>query len=384
VKYLNLLASLLIQLCLGGIYAWSEFVPELSASYGVGVAQTQLVFGVSIAAFTGAMVWSARLVERRGPRLVAALGGVVFGLGYLVAPFSGGALPVLLLGIGVRAGIGTGFGYACPLPTCMGWFPDHRGLVTGIAVAGFGGGAVFLASIAELLMGRGLDVLVVFRWVGVAYGLIILAAAQVLRFPVPQASGQPRSTPGFGVLRRDRFFLGLVIGLFSGTFAGLLVVGNLKPLGLWAGLSPAWATWTIGVFAVGNVVGRIVWGRVADRLGQWSVIFSLAFLAFSLVLLALAAKAWPLAIVGASFLVGSGFGACFVVYAVQAASRYGDDRFGRVYPLVFLAYGAAAIAGPWIGGWIYNAFDGYSAALWISIAIVAAGMISSLCLLRRS
>jgi len=139
VRYLNLLASVLIQLCLGGIYAWSGFVPQLNASYGISVAQTQLVFGVSIAMFTGAMVWSARLVEHRGPRVVASIGGVLFGLGYLTASFSGGHFPVLLLGIGVLAGIGTGFGYSCLLPNCMRWFPDHKGLVTGVAVAGFGG-----------------------------------------------------------------------------------------------------------------------------------------------------------------------------------------------------------------------------------------------------
>ena len=131
------------------------------------------------------------------------------------------------------------------------------------------------------------------------------------------------------------------------------------------------------------VVGRIAWGRVADRLGRRSVFTSLALLALSLTLLALAVMVWPAAVVGASFLVGCGFGSCFVVYAVQTASRYGDNRFGRVYPLVFLVYGAAAIAGPWIGGWVYNASAGYSTALWFSVAIVVAGMISSLRLLRR-
>ena len=381
-RYLNLLASVLIQLCLGGVYAWSEFVPGLNASYGVGVAQTQLVFGVSIAAFTGAMVWAARLVERRGPRLVATIGGVVFGLGYLMASLSGGSFLVLMLGIGVLAGIGTGFGYACPLPTSMRWFPEHRGLVTGIAVAGFGGGAVVLAFLAELLMERGLDVLVVFRWVGVVYGVVILVAAQALRFPAAEASDKARSTSRISDLHRDPFFMGLVVGLFSGTFAGLMVIGNLKPLGLWAGLSPAWATSAIGVFAAGNVVGRIAWGRVADRLGRRSISSSLAFLAFSLALLALAAMLWPIAIVGVSFLVGCGFGACFVVYAVQTASRYGDERFGKVYPLVFLAYGAAAIAGPWIGGRIYGTSASYSTALWVSLAIVVAGMIVSRRLLR--
>jgi len=336
VRYVILLASLVIQLCLGGIYAWSEFVPQLNASYGVTVAQTQLVFGFSIAAFTGAMVFAARLAERRGPRLVAGIGGVLFGLGYLTASFSGGSFPMMLIGIGVLAGIGTGFGYACLLPTCMRWFPDHKGLVTGIAVAGFGGGAVILAFLADLLIGRGLDVLAVFRWVGVGYGLVILAAAQVLRFPAAEAADRSLPALRLGALLRDPFFVALVVGIFSGTFAGLMVIGNLKPLGLWAGLSPAWATWTISVFAACNVAGRIAWGRVADKLGRRSIHTSLGFLTLALGLLAVAGLRWPVTVVGASFLVGFGFVACFVVYAAQTASRYGDDRFGRVYPLVFL------------------------------------------------
>ena len=269
VRYLILLASLLIQLCLGGIYAWSEFVPQLHASYGVTVAQTQLVFGLSIAAFTGAMVFAARLAERRGPRMVPASAEYSSGSD-ISRPPSQEVLSAMLVGIGVLAGIGTGFGYACPLPTCMRWFPDHRGLVTGIAVAGFGGGAVILAFLADLLMGRGLDVLAVFRWVGIAYGVVILAAAQVLRFPAPRRPiGRYRLSDSRALLR-DPFFMALVVGIFSGTFAGLMVIGNLKPLGLWAGLSPAWATWTISVFAAGNVAGRIAWGRVADR--TWAAI----------------------------------------------------------------------------------------------------------------
>lgn len=376
-RYVILLASLVIQLCLGGIYAWSEFVPQLNASYGVTVAQTQLVFGFSIAAFTGAMVFAARLAERRGPRLVAGIGGVLFGLGYLTASFSGGSFPMMLIGIGVLAGIGTGFGYACLLPTCMRWFPDHKGLVTGIAVAGFGGGAVILAFLADLLIGRGLDVLAVFRWVGVGYGLVILAAAQVLRFPAAEAADRSLPALRLGALLRDPFFVALVVGIFSGTFAGLMVIGNLKPLGLWAGLSPAWATWTISVFAAGNVAGRIAWGRVADKLGRRSIHTSLGFLTLALGLLAVAGLRWPVTVVGASFLVGFGFGACFVVYAAQTASRYGDDRFGRVYPLVFLAYGLAAITGPWIGGWLYGVSASYSTGLWVSVAVVIAGLVIS-------
>lgn len=382
-RFLILSACVLIQLCLGGIYAWSEFVPQLSASYDVSVAQSQLIFGVSIATFAGTMVWSARLVERRGPRLVASIGGALFGLGYLTAALSGGAFPLLLLGVGVLAGMGTGFGYACPLPICMRWFPEHKGLVTGIAVAGFGGGAVVLASLTDLLMRGGLDVLAVFQWIGVAYAVIMLLAAQVLRFPARPAADRPRCTPRSAVLLRDPSFIALVVGMFAGTFAGLLVIGNLKPLGLSAGLSATWATWTISVFAAGNVAGRIIWGRIADRLGRMAIPASLAFLALALTVLTLTGMRWPLAIVAASFLVGFGFGACFVVYAAHTARRYGIDLFGKAYPLVFLAYGAAAIVGPWVGGWLYGVSAGYSTALWLSVAIVMLGLITCTSLLRN-
>lgn len=382
-RFLVLSASVLVQSCLGGIYAWSEFVPQLNASYGISVAHSQLLFGVSIATFAGAMVWSARLVERLGPRLVASVGGVLFGLGYLVAAFSRGSFPLLLLGVGVLAGIGTGFGYACPLPVCMRWFPKHKGLVTGVAVAGFGGGAVLLSFLADLLMRRGLDVLAVFQWVAIVYAVVMLPAAQVLRFPARPAARRSCSTPRLAALPRDPSFVALAVGMFSGTFAGLLVIGNLKPLGLSAGLSSTWATWIISVFAAGNVAGRIAWGRIADRIRQKSIHASLAFLACALVLLTLTGMRWPMAVVVSSFLVGFGFGACFVVYAAHTARRYGDDLFGKAYPLVFLAYGAAAIVGPWIGGWLYGASAGYTAALWISVVVVIAGFITCLGLLRN-
>lgn len=380
-KYLNLLASFLIQLCLGGIYAWSAFVPRLTGSFDVSVAQTQLVFGISIATFTGAMLFAARLAERRGPRLVASIGGILFGLGYVTAFASQGRFPVLLLGIGILAGLGTGFGYACSLPTCMRWFPRHKGLVAGVVVAGFGGGAVVLTFLSEWLAGRGMGVLAVLGLIGVAYGSVILMAAQALRVPASQADCCPSPAPRLRALARDRYFLALVVGIFSGTFAGLMVIGNLKPLVLSAGAAPFQATWAISVFAVGNVLGRVAWGRVADRLGQRSIPASLAFLILSLILMGLATVVWPVAVVATALLVGFGFGACFVVYAAQTASRYGSDGFVTIYPLVFLAYGLAGIVGPLAGGWLYGVFGSYTIALWVAVATVTVGSMGCMRLL---
>ena len=170
-KYIILLASVLIQTCIGGLYAWSAFVPALKKAHDLSTAQTQLIFGSLIAVFTVSMVVAGRLLSRVSPRWIAAAGGIAFGGGYWIASRSGGSFGLLLLGVGIVTGIGTGFCYVCPLTMCAKWFPERKGLVTGLAVAGFGGGAVVLSYLVEFFFSRGMGVLEVFGLIGVLYGI---------------------------------------------------------------------------------------------------------------------------------------------------------------------------------------------------------------------
>jgi OFA family oxalate/formate antiporter-like MFS transporter len=382
-KYGILLASVVMQTCLGGLYAWTSFVPALTSSHGLSTAQTQVIFGALIAVFTVAMVFAGRLLERWGPRLVAGTGSLLLGLGYLIASFSGGEFSILLLGIGVVAGVGTGFGYVCPLATCMKWFPTHKGLVTGIAVAGFGGGAVLLSALAEWLLSRGVSVLMVFRWLGICYGAATVAAALVLRFPASSATARRQPIPMVSALMRDPFFWALVAGMFCGTFAGLLVIGNLKPMALSGGIPPRLVVGAICAFAVGNATGRIVWGQGVDRFGVRAISVSLAALAVALCGL-FATRDSAMVFVSISALIGFGFGACFVIYAALVATRYSPERFACIYPLVFLAYGAAGITGPWVGGWLYDRTAGYNVSIALGIAVVVAGLSASAWLIRTA
>lgn len=373
---------MVIQVCLGGVYAWSSLVPALKTTVGLSTAQTQMIFGVLFAAFTVSMVLAGRLLDRLGPRVIAGIGGLCFGAGYLIASFSGGVLVVMLLGISLLAGIGTGFGYVCPLTTCMKWFPDKRGLVTGISMAGFGGGAVLLAGLAEHLLGGGMHVLVVFRWIGIGYGVALLLAAAALRFPESSKGIRPRPAPAARALAQDPFFLTLVLGMFCGTFAGMLVIGNLKPIGLAAGVPAISAAAAIGAFAIGNASGRIAWGWISDRTDERMIPVKLAALGVPLALLAWVSSPTPFIVV--SFAVGFGFGACFVVYAAQVASRYGPARVGGVYPIVFLAYGVAGLVGPVLGGWLYDVTSSYTPAIAVSCGVVGVGILGSILLLRQA
>ena len=371
-RYRVLTACVLIQVCLGGLYAWSSFVPALQETWGFSAAQTQVTFGTLIAVFTVSMIFAGKLLERRGPRFVAGIAGVMVGAGYLTASLSGGSFLVLFLGIGCIVGIGTGFGYVCPLTICMKWFPERRGLVTGVAMAGFGGGAIVLSAWTKVLLVRGVDVLDVFRWIGLVYGVTILCAAAVLRVPSACAVTRPKLPPRLGQLLSEPFFQALVVGMFCGTFAGLLVIGNLNPLLQSRGASGLLATAGISAFAVGNFAGRVTWGWTADKLGNRIIPLSLGVLSAGLGLLVWL-PATPVVVVSVSCLIGFGFGACFVVYASKVAWRYGPERVGSVYPVVFLAYGAAAIAGPWLGGWLYDLSSSYTSAIVASILVVVAG-----------
>lgn len=379
-RYVVLAASVIIQLCIGGIYAWSVFVSPLVSEYGFSTAQTQVVFGVTLAAFPIAMVFAGRLQEKRGPRLVATIGGFLFGCGYVLASISGGAFPFILLGIGVIGGAGIGFCYVCPLATCVKWFPKYKGLVTGLAVAGFGGGAVLLSLMASTLIDHGSNVLEVFRVVGLVYGVVLVSCAMLLRNPRDTLHIAQKGVQLGSVIRQSKFW-SLWSGMFCGTFAGLMVIGSIKPIGVSAGLNPKQAVLAVGTLAIGNAAGRVFWGIVHDRIGRYAIPLSLMVLCLAVMLLL------PSAFSGLTFalaaaLTGFGFGACFIVYAAQVAAEYGPNAIGNVYPIIFLAYGLSGVVGPPVGGALFDRTGSYAASLGVAAFITAFGIAATILLAR--
>jgi OFA family oxalate/formate antiporter-like MFS transporter len=373
-RYLVLLASIVIQACLGGIYAWSAFAPALHEVHGLPMARIQLTFGMCVTSFTLVMVLAGRLQQSLGPRIVAAIGGVLFGCGYVLASFCGGRFWLFLAGAGVVAGAGIACGYICPIATCIRWFPQRKGLVTGLAVAGFGGGAVVLSAIASALFARGFDVLEIFRWVGLSYGCAIVVAACFLFVPdEPMHASRSEETPMVPLLA-GRDFRMLFAGMFAGTFAGLLTIGNLKPIGLAGGISPGLATMAISSLAIGNACGRVIWGWVSDRIQGHAIPLSLGFLSLSVLALMVAGD-FGGGFVAAAFLIGFGYGACFVLYAAAVARLFGPAAVGRTYPLVFLSYGVSGTLGPATGGWLFDLTQSYWSALVVAAALPGIGSV---------
>ncbi|HUT99017.1 MAG TPA: MFS transporter [bacterium] len=370
-RWLILAVVVLVQLCIGGIYAWSNLARALTEAYGLAEWQSQLIFGVNIAVFALTMLFAGPLLDRRGPRKPTLVGGCLFAAGLLVASFSGGRFPLLLVGYGLVAGTGLGFVYLCPISTAVRWFPKRKGLVTGVAVAGFGGGAVVLSNLIEGLLAAGLTPLDIFLWIGVVYGVLILIGGSLLANPPD--SPPPPAPHEIPSVRRDPRFWRLFGAMFAGTFAGLLVIGNLKLLGLSGGAGELIAAASVSALAAGNALGRIGWGLIADRFGRGlASVLSLSLLAVSILLLLPAAgEGWPFLLVAAS--VGFNFGAAMVLYATQTSDVYRPENFGRVYARVSLAYGLSGTIGPFVGGLVYDLSKNYWPAVVIAAAVALSG-----------
>src|SRR5271163_4615465 len=176
------LAGVFMQLALGAVYAWSVFRVPLSKQFGWSISEVTLTFTISIFVLGISAFFGGLWLNRQGPRVVAVTGGVLYGLGVFLASFSANKLWWLYLSYGLIGGIGLGFGYIVPVAVLVKWFPDRRGLITGVAVGGFGAGALVTAPVATHLI-QSVGVLHTFAYLGVAYLVITMAAGYFMQNP---------------------------------------------------------------------------------------------------------------------------------------------------------------------------------------------------------
>ncbi|MCP5368185.1 MAG: OFA family MFS transporter [Hyphomicrobiales bacterium] len=364
--------AVLIQLCLGAIYAWSVFTPALKAA-GWTRLETQVVFAVGLIAFAVTMVFAGRKLESWGPQRLSILGGLTLGGGYILTGLVGATdFWTVCLGVGLIGGIGIGLGYVVPIAVGMRWFPDHKGMITGLAVAGFGFGAMGWVKIAgtwgDLLNVIGLgQTLVVY---GVAFAALVLVGSLWMRMPpagwLPAGFVPPRQTAGSGgedftageMLRTPQFYL-IFLTFAVSAGAGLMSIGLMKLYPMEAlqaaGYGPLEASAIAGTamavfFSLANGIGRIVWGTLSDSLGRkWSVVTMAATQGAILFAFTFMAGNEYLLYLGAA-LIGFNFGGNFALFPALTADEFGNGAVGRNYPWVFLSYGVGGIAFPILGG----------------------------------
>ena len=380
--------ALIIQVCLGAIYSWSVFVNPLKEVFSYTTTQTQIIFSLALATFALTMIFAGKLQDKQGPRIVATFGGVVLGAGYLLASFTGGNFLLLALAVGVIGGAGIGLGYVCPIAACVKWFPDKRGMVTGLAVAGFGAGAWIFAKIAASLIDA-YGVLISLQYLGVIFMVSVVAGAQLLKNPPagwkpagwkpPESNFRATSVENFAwndMVKLRQFWMLWIMFVF-GAAAGLLVIGILKPYGVHSGLSAAAAANAVGILALFNGAGRIVWGTVSDKIGRKNTM-TLMFLLQGMMMFALIKMAsTELTLSIAAAWIGFNFGGNLALFPSTTADFFGTKNVGINYGLMFTAYGVAGIVGPILAGGVFDMTGSYMWAFIPSgVACLVAAVIS--------
>jgi MFS transporter, OFA family, oxalate/formate antiporter len=369
-----ILASFIIMLCAGSIYSWSVFVKPLKAEFGFTTTGTQIIFGFIVALFSIANCFSARIERRFGPRKATIAGALFFGLGYLLASFSNGNIYIIIFSLGVITSIGMALAYITVVSTVNRWLPDNKGLATGIAMSGFGGGAILVTNIAQPLLTGGMGVMLVFRWLGLILGAIYLLSALLLTNP-PGFKKEQVFRFRYSEILHDKRYWVLVATTFCAALAPLLFYGNLKPLGLSFGIHEWAATLGITLMSIGNLIGRLTWGQINDMIGSRKAI---QISIFAVVVMTMVM--WAFMRSDASFVIlvlvfGFCFGADFTLYASNVGAIWGVEKIGTIYPLIFLAYGLSAIVGPILGGWFFDNTGSYSIALLIGAGICLAAFL---------
>ena len=370
-RWFVVVGALLIQLCLGAIYAWSAFTGALTAPlekgglFGFSATQSQVIFSVGLATFAVVMVLAGRWQAKVGPRLVAMLGGILVGAGYIGASFFGATFAGQLFWIGIVAGAGIGLAYVCPIAVGIRWFPERKGMITGIAVAGFGFGATIWVKLAgnwgNLIATQG--VLGTYRIYGLVFLVAILIGSVWMVYPLEETSPARAAAPATGMLpaemlRTPQFYL-IWITFIVSAMAGLMVIGVIKLFGMDAltahGVAAAEASvitgTAMGVFyAIFNGLGRIVWGSLSDPLGRKrSIVLMCAIQGVMMLAFFYLGSSEVLLYLGAA-LIGFNFGGNFALFPAITADLFGSATVGRNYGWVFTAYGVGGIFGPIMAG----------------------------------
>src|SRR5262245_56412747 len=387
-------AGVVMQIALGAVYAWSVFRTPLATQFNWTIAEVTLTFTISIfvlgfAAFPGGL-W----LNRKGPRVVAVTGGILYGLGVFLAGYTQ-SLTWLYLTYGFIGGIGLGFGYIVPVAVLVKWFPDRRGLITGIAVGGFGAGALVTAPIATSLIAS-VGVLKTFSYLGLAYLVVTPAAGFFMRNPpegwrppgwVPApAQAAERASRDFALSEavRTRQWWTLWLILFLNVSAGISLISQQAPLFQeLAGVSAAVAAGMVGIVSIGNAVGRIFWAWLSDFITR-RVTFAVMFILQVVLFWVLPDLSAPASLIVVAFAILMCYGGGFGTMPATTADSFGARNVGPIYGLMLTAWGLASVFGPLMMAEMRQTTGSYRGALHIIAGVMAISTVLPLTLRSRS
>ncbi|GGX49785.1 OFA family MFS transporter [Streptomyces noursei] len=401
-------AALAIHLAIGQAYAWSVFKPPLESALGLSGTASALPFQLAIVMLGLSAAFGGTLVERRGPRWAMAVSTICFAAGFLVSAMGAatGHFWLIVAGYGVLGGIGLGIGYISPVSTLLKWFPDRPGMATGIAIMGFGGGALIASPWStRLLADLGSDasgIARTFLVMGLAYGVFMTPGVLLVR--VPPASARPPAGPAGEVaasgprlalpgvsarnaLRTPQFWC-LWVVLCTNVTAGIGILEKAAPMvvGFFAHtaapVGASAAAGFVGLLSLANMLGRIVWSSVSDAVGRKNVYrLYLGAGALLYLVIALAGDASKPLFIGCAAVILSFYGGGFATIPAYLRDLFGTYQVGAIHGRLLTAWSTAGVLGPLIVNAVADARKSaghsgpelYSTSFFIMIGLLVVG-----------
>jgi OFA family oxalate/formate antiporter-like MFS transporter len=355
-------AAIFMQVLLGILYSWSVFRGPLEQLHGWTRAQSVMPYRYSLLAFAAGMIVAGFWQDRKGPRIVASVGGFLLALGCLVAGMLHETVEGLVVGYGLIAGVGVGFAYVTPIAMCVKWFPDKRGMIVGLAVMGFGLGPLVFGPWLEWMIGKdvaGMNASIprTFFVLAGVFMVGVVGAAQL--YAVPPAGWKPAGWQGgaaggtglemqAGEMVRSVKFYVLWGIYFLGTSVGLTAIGEASPLLREAAKGGAMMTAGagLGVMSIFNGLGRLGWGSVSDRFGRLTAVLGMcATSVFACAVVLRVSDTFTSLLVGLC-LVAFSYGGFLALMPAMTADFFGAKYVGANYGIVFSAWGICGFLVP--------------------------------------
>src|SRR5712692_7257026 len=381
-------AAVCMQICLGAVYGWSVFKKPLMSGEHWSETSVQFNFTLAILVLGIGTIIGGLWLDKVGPRKVATTAGLIYGLGYLVSGFAAAnhSLNGLYAGYGILGGLGMGMGYICPVATLVKWFPDRRGLMTGIAVCGYGFGALIMSPVAaRSIASHGVSW--TFWVLGSTYLVLVIAMAQFYANP-PQGwrpeGWEPRGAVAKAASAYDyevkeamgtwQFWL-LWLMLFLNTSAGIMIISQASPMAQQiAKMTAIAAAGIVGLISICNGLGRIFWAWVSDLFGRARVYF-LLYLIQVVVFFMLPHLENATIFTAVVMLIGFCYGGGFGTMPSFTADFFGAKYMGGIYGWILLAWGAAAVPSPMLIAHVRQSTGVYAPAIYVIAVLMLCSLI---------
>ncbi|TGB03982.1 L-lactate MFS transporter [Halobacillus salinus] len=376
-RWLIALCAVGIHISIGSVYAWSNFTTPLSDEFGWSASQVQLTFSLAILFLGLSAAFLGWFVEKYGPRVAGITAAIFFGIGVAGSGIAVnvGSLWLLYVFYGVLGGIGLGVGYIAPVSTLVKWFPDKRGLATGMAIMGFGFAAAIASPVMDYLISSA-GIAATFYTLGISYFIImILSSLYISRPPEgwkpdgynPEESEDSESQDLAQLTAKEslktRRFYYLWIMLFINVTCGIAVISAAKPLAEGSiGMSTAAAATLVGIMGIFNGAGRIGWASASDFLGRGNTYLTFFVLQIILfVVVPFTSQAWIF--VAALAIIYTCYGGGFATMPAFIGDLFGTKELGAIHGYILTAWAAAGLVGPLFSAWMEDTTGSYENSL---------------------